>query len=419
MIKSVLILVSFLPFFSVSQTGSANPADKLPDWQRVIDNLPDIVSCLEKADSFGLIKELFDYNYINELKAQEKELVNATDSQKLTVRILDAFTRYVDNALNGNVPEFSYNGLYYTNSCIEAGQRVREALANSTVSELLTDSELQSLNYQNLKVLYRSLLDSIDNPSYPATVLSRKLRAVAGALNSVRWMNCLLQKNEFTIVVNIPSATLLLYNHGEPILESKVIVGKRTTRTPIFASVLTDITIYPYWMVPKSIATKELLPEIKKDIDYIERNGFQIVDAKGRVIEPDSVKWSALSKEYFPYTIRQSTGCDNSLGLIKLNIHDPFNVYLHDTPWKVLFESQRRFFSHGCIRVQKAKELSAYLLKENRIAVDTLDESKQYVGKNPRILSVKNKVPVLVLYNTAWFDAKGTVRFFPDIYSKF
>ena len=238
------------------------------------------------------------------------------------------------------------------------------------------------------------------------------------ALSTFQWMYPILERNESTIVVNIPSATLILFRYDVPIFESKVIVGKRSTRTPTIASVLTDITIYPYWIVPKTIAVKELLPEIKKDIRYLERNNFQVLDKKGKIVSPFTVPWSTLSRENFPYTIRQSTGCDNSLGLIKLNINNPFNVYLHDTPWKVLFESANRFYSHGCVRVQKARELSHILLKENSIAVDTLDEKASLLGKKPTLLRLPLKVPVLILYNTTWFDMEGDLRFFPDIYSK-
>ena len=257
--------------------------------------------------------------------------------------------------------------------------------------------------------------DSID---LKPKVYSRKLKGAETALNTFRWMYPILDENENTIIVNIPSATLLLFHYDTVIFESKVIVGKRSTRTPRIASVLTDITIYPYWIVPKSIATKELLPEIKKNIAYLERNNFQVLNKNGRIVKPGSVPWNTLTESNFPYTIRQSTGCDNSLGLIKLGINNPFNVYLHDTPWKILFESANRFYSHGCVRVQKAKELSHILLKENSIAVDTLDEKASLLGREPTVLKLQSKVPVLILYNTAWFDMKGDVRFYSDIYSK-
>jgi murein L,D-transpeptidase YcbB/YkuD len=293
-------------------------------------------------------------------------------------------------------PELSYNGLpdYYP---------------------LPINYEIASPCYELLKSKAIAMRDSV---VLKPKLYSRKLKGAEIALNAFRWMYPILTENENTIVVNIPSATLLLFHYEKPVFESKVIVGKRSTRTPRIASVLTDITIYPYWIVPKSIATKELLPEIKKNIAYLENNNFQVLDKNGRIVKASSVPWDTLTASNFPYTIRQSTGCDNSLGLIKLNISNPFNVYLHDTPWKVLFESANRFYSHGCVRVQKAKELSHILLKENSIAVDTLDEKASLLGREPTVLKLQSKIPVLILYNTAWFDMNGDVRFYPDIYSK-
>jgi murein L,D-transpeptidase YcbB/YkuD len=300
------------------------------------------------------------------------------------------------DSFHAEPPELSYNGLpdYYP---------------------LPTSYEIANPYYESLKSKAIAMRDSID---LKPKVYSRKLKGAETALNTFRWMYPILDENENTIIVNIPSATLLLFHYDTVIFESKVIVGKRSTRTPRIASVLTDITIYPYWIVPKSIATKELLPEIKKNIAYLERNNFQVLNKNGRIVKPGSVPWNTLTESNFPYTIRQSTGCDNSLGLIKLGINNPFNVYLHDTPWKILFESANRFYSHGCVRVQKAKELSHILLKENSIAVDTLDEKASLLGREPTVLKLQSKVPVLILYNTAWFDMKGDVRFYSDIYSK-
>jgi L,D-transpeptidase YcbB len=300
------------------------------------------------------------------------------------------------DTFQAEAPELSYNGLrdYYP---------------------LPLNYEIANLCYESLKSKAIAMRDSV---VLKPKLYSRKLKGAEFALNTFRWMYPILTENENTIVVNIPSATLLLFHYEKPVFESKVIVGKRSTRTPGIASVLTDITIYPYWIVPKSIATKELLPEIKKNIAYLENNNFQVLDKNGRIVKANSIPWNTLTASNFPYTIRQSTGCDNSLGLIKLNINNPFNVYLHDTPWKVLFESANRFYSHGCVRVQKAKELSHILLKENSIAVDTLDEKTSLLGREPTVLKLQSKIPVLILYNTAWFDIKGDVRFYPDIYSK-
>ncbi|HEX6181425.1 MAG TPA: L,D-transpeptidase family protein, partial [Chitinophagaceae bacterium] len=237
-------------------------------------------------------------------------------------------------------------------------------------------------------------------------------------LNTIRWLNCIKSAGS-VIVVNIPSASLLVYENGEVILESRVIVGKKTTRTPTLTSKVTEVVLYPYWMVPKSIATKELLPLIKKNPGYLNLNNMQVLDARGKVMNPADIDWNALSTNYFPYVLRQSTGCDNSLGLVKLNFYNPYNVYLHDTPWKVLFAANKRYFSHGCMRVEKAIELAHLLLEGNTMAVDSLEEKGCLINQSPVAVPASLQMPVFVLYNTAWIDSSANVSFDEDIYNRF
>lgn len=247
--------------------------------------------------------------------------------------------------------------------------------------------------------------------------LKKRLEDLNSAINTIRWLFCIKQ-SEHVVIVNIPSATLLVYEQGKAILESRIIVGKPSTRTPTLCSKITEVILYPYWMVPYSIATKELLPSIKKNAGYINANGYQVVDRQGRIVNPYKINWQSLSRSNFPYIIRQSTGCDNALGLIKLNFYNPFSVYLHDTPTKNLFKSNKRFYSHGCMRVEKAMELGHLVLKTNSIAIDTLEQKGCLRNQSPIIVPADEIIPVFVLYNTIWTDAQGKISFYPDIYRK-
>jgi murein L,D-transpeptidase YcbB/YkuD len=145
---------------------------------------------------------------------------------------------------------------------------------------------------------------------------------------------------------------------------------------------------------------------------------MQVLNKAGRLVTPRSINWAGLSPSYFPYVIRQSTGCDNSLGIVKLNFYSPYDVYLHDTPWKVLFNLNKRYFSHGCMRVEKAVDLAHFLLKENSVAIDTLIEKGCLHQQAPIPVAIADRTPVFVLYNTTWTDSAGTVQFNEDVYRK-
>lgn len=265
---------------------------------------------------------------------------------------------------------------------------------------VLNDGELRSTTLQVLNIPLQTRIVELKN-----------------TLNTMRWLNC-IKKEQHVVIVNIPSANLLLYEHEKLVMESRVIVGKRSTPTPTLSSTITEVILYPYWNVPYKIATQELLPAIKRNPGYINANNYQVLNSSGKVVDPAKVNWHSLSAGNFPYTIRQSTGCDNALGLIKLNFYNPFSVYLHDTPNKYLFSLNKRYFSHGCMRLQKAMELGHYIMQGNTIALDTLSEKGCLKNQSPITVPATEKIPVFVLYQTAWVDGSGSVFFYDDVYDR-
>jgi L,D-transpeptidase YcbB len=261
-------------------------------------------------------------------------------------------------------------------------------------------------------VIRGTLLNELNIP------LSSRLRQLFLSLNYYRWVYC-LSRQQPVVVVNIPAAYLKVYQEGKIILEMKTIVGKSSTPTPTLSSRITEVVLYPYWHVPNSIATKELLPSIKRDPGYIDANSYQVLNSQGKIMDPAKINWSALGPGNFPYTIRQSTGCDNALGLLKLNFYNPFSVYLHDTPTKSLFKLSKRFFSHGCMRMENPMEMGYLVLNNNTIAIDTLEQKGCLRNQAPVIVPADPQLPVVVWYNPAGTDATGRLVYYEDIYKRF
>lgn len=248
--------------------------------------------------------------------------------------------------------------------------------------------------------------------------LSVRLQQLYLALNYYRWLYCLVQQ-QAVIVVNLPAANLTVYQNREALLRMRMIVGKRSTPTYTLSARISEVILYPYWHVPRSIATKELLPAIKRNPGYIDAGNYQVLNKSGNIVDPYSVNWQALSQSNFPYLIRQSTGCDNALGLLKLNFYNPFGAYLHDTNNKNLFKQQKRFFSHGCMRMEKPMEMGHLILGPNRVAIDTLDQKGCLRNQSPITVKATERMPVIVWYNPAGIDSAGRVIFYEDVYGKF
>ncbi|MBL0146247.1 MAG: L,D-transpeptidase family protein [Chitinophagaceae bacterium] len=286
-----------------------------------------------------------------------------------------------------------------------------KSLPDNTLKQKLKEAQKQ-FGLLADGVLRTTILKELNVP------VAVRLKQLMLALNYYRWLNCVTQ-NQSVIVVNLPAAYLKVYKNSKTIFEMRVIVGKKATPTPTLTSKIDEVVLYPYWHVPYKIATKELLPSIKRNPGYINKNNYQVLNSAGNIVNPYSVNWRSLSAGYFPYTIRQSTGCDNALGLLKLNFYNPFSVYLHDTPNKNLFSMNKRFFSHGCMRMEKPMDIGHLVLKNNNIAIDTLEQKGCLRNQSPIFVKADVQMPVIVWYNPVGIDAEKRVIFYEDIYGKF
>jgi len=168
--------------------------------------------------------------------------------------------------------------------------------------------------------------------------------------------------------------------------------------------------------VPRSIAVEELIPKVQADPTYLERFGMKLMTTgpDAQEVDPGTVDWTAVRADSFPYRFRQEPGRLNALGRIKFMFPNPYDVYLHDTPSRSLFERAQRDFSHGCIRVEKPIDLAVYLMRKNnkwdRDAIETtLDEGTE------RTIYLPKPMPIHLLYWTAWADADGTIQYRTDI----
>lgn len=218
------------------------------------------------------------------------------------------------------------------------------------------------------------------------------------------------------IWVNLPGYKMELYDSGKLVLESKVIVGQPKTRTPVLNSKITNMITYPQWTVPYSIIFKEMLPKIRKDINYLRKENLMVVDRFDSVIDPHAIDWNKLGKNHFPYLLRQRQGDDNSLGVIKFNFSNKFSVYMHDTNARSLFERSDRALSHGCVRVQAWDSLSRFLLGRDsaNIPVDSL---RSWLARHEKHhIPLRRKLPVFFRYYTVYVTDKGEIRFLDDIY---
>jgi L,D-transpeptidase YcbB len=224
------------------------------------------------------------------------------------------------------------------------------------------------------------------------------------------------------IWVNLPAYYLKVYEKDSVALVSKVIVGKPATATPIITSTITDIMLYPTWTVPTSIITKDMLPGLKRNSNYLARRGLYLLNGRGKKIDAGSINWDKYSKG-IPFAIQQGSGNSNALGVIKFNFDNPYSVYLHDTNQRYLFKNGVRCLSHGCVRVQEWQKLADYLVRNDSLnlkpgdslAVNTDSVRKLMAQKINKKIVVKEKVALFIRYFGCEL-VEGSIKFYDDIY---
>lgn len=213
------------------------------------------------------------------------------------------------------------------------------------------------------------------------------------------------------VMVNQPSYRAEYFEDGKEKLAMNVVIGSPTHQTYFFYNKVQTVVFNPSWGVPRSIILNEMLPKVMRDTSYLDRNGYEVY-VGGKKVSASAVNWSAVAAGKAHVGIRQKPSLDNALGELKILFPNTHDIYMHDTPAKSYFSRDMRALSHGCIRLERPRDMAAAVLGK------PVEELGKYFGKDERGLKVANPVPVYIAYFTAWPDANGDVRFFNDIYDR-
>jgi len=250
--------------------------------------------------------------------------------------------------------------------------------------------------------------------------LSVRVRQIELTMERWRWLPSELVSAP--IIVNIPQFRLFAFESTADseahIRQMDVIVGKafEATQTPVFTADMSYLIFRPYWEVPYSIALKEIVPAARSNPASIDKHQMEIVRGSGDAVTvmPNTAENVELVAKG-ALRLRQRPGPNNSLGLVKFMLPNPYNVYLHSTPAQALFGESRRDFSHGCVRVSDPVGLAQYVLRDSP---EWTREKIQAAmnGTNPVTVTLKNRIRVFIVYGTALATESGNIFFFDDIY---
>ena len=237
------------------------------------------------------------------------------------------------------------------------------------------------------------------------------------AANMERWRWLPPQFESRYVAVNVPDQSLQYIRDGKPVLTSKVVVGRKTSATPIIRTEMKTVVVNPPWNIPGDIAARDLLPKLKRNANYLATRNMVVMDGPRGDPTGRTIKWRNIKPAEFPYAIRQLPGPATALGAVMLDMPNDFDVYLHDTPNKKLFDLTTREISNGCVRVQQIFPLASLALTDDaEDGMKMLNDARR-TRKTQRI-DLEKPVPVYFVYWTAMADEEGNVSFRPDRYGR-
>jgi murein L,D-transpeptidase YcbB/YkuD len=252
--------------------------------------------------------------------------------------------------------------------------------------------------------------------------LRRQRRAQQLALTLERWRWAAIPDAEY-VLVNLPAYQLEVVRGGQVLQTHRVVIGRPANPTPTLSSRLTSFTVAPAWLVPRRVATQQILPylqanaHISSEHDFLADNNYRLYDAHGRAVNPADVRWEAVTAQNFPYTIRQSSGCGNLLGNIIFPFANPYGLYLNDGPEPKWFDQSYRALGHGSLQLQGPMRLAAYLLGPDAANAHLPTEAQCEAAPQPRSFYLRRPVPLHVRYATCAVVA-GQLKFYADVYGQ-
>jgi L,D-transpeptidase YcbB len=264
-------------------------------------------------------------------------------------------------------------------------------------SQVFNDTLVAAVNHFRVRHGYKPngmISDSVVKEMNVPVV--KRIEQILMNMDRMRWLAPEPKGNLF--VINIPEFELHAYEGKQKIFDMDVVVGKEGHNTMMFNGDLNQVVFCPYWNVPPSIVAHEILPSMEKNPGYLAKENMEITG----------------NEDGLP-VIRQRPGGKNALGRVKFLFPNSFNIYLHDTPVKSLFEKDKRAFSHGCIRVREPEKMANYVLRNQPEWTPEKIEDAMSSGSE-KFVKVKNPISVVITYYTAWVDDNGQLNFREDIY---
>lgn len=351
-------------------------------------------------------------------------------SDEMLIAIQRAITHYQRIVANGGWPEMPGKRM------IRVGDSDDRVPALRRILRVMGDYR-KSSGYFSSRTLDSSLADAVkrfqsrhglrasgrvDRPTLAALNVpaKKRLQQLRQNYDRVSELLRMAPTDDRYILVNAAAFQLEAVDRHQVELRHRVIVGRQGRETPRLRAMIKGVNFFPYWKVPESVAVLDIIPRLRKEPDFLYKEGIRIVegDFNGPEINATNINWDFVDTKKIRF--KQDPGPKNALGLVRIDMQNPEGVYMHDTPLKNLFNQNSRAFSAGCVRVQNVFDVIEWLLRyEPTWGQGTSGQIQSVLdGGQPVDIALTRPVPVYFAYITGWAEPDGAVQFRFDIYGR-
>lgn len=403
----VLLTEGIYTFCKHLTNGKLSALDYHKSWNYPQALFPAIDSVL-----LYLIKENKIDSIAPYFQPKSESYLHMVDEYKWLANLKDSLSEYTRLKYPGELIRKGDSNLFV----MQLKQALYERkLINYDSIDLKFDDQLEQA-VKDFQIRHGLIPDGIPGPNTYTFLywkIDNYLNTLKINLERIRWLPRDLPNTN--LLVNIPSGEILLHNKNQLIFNSRAIVGKLKNQTPVFTSEIEYLVYNPCWTIPESIATKKILFRLKKDSSYLDKRNM-FITLKGKIQEHDSIDFSIYNESNFPFKIYQRSDKNNALGKVKFMFKNPYNIYLHDTPGKYLFNRDHRTFSHGCVRIENALELSDIILQNLN---NHKNDKSYYLNKGfPEKIYLEKTIQINILYLTCSYNSKlKKLQYFKDVYN--
>ena len=365
-----------------------------------------LISELKNADAYGLDVKDFRLPSLPEGENVSLTTEAAADAE---LQLSQAALKYARFARGGRItdPAAQLNSnLDRRPQWIDPKIILEKLAASETPDAVLRDLHPKHAQFEKLRQLF---VAALPKTGAPMSASAKRLRA---NMEMWRWMN--EDMGDLHVFNNIPEFMQYVYKNGQIVRSEKIVAGMLDKQSSIFSRPLKYVVLRPQWRVPESIKVKELWPSLIRGGGYMRQYGLELETKDGRRVDWQKIDW--VKTDIRNYEVVQPPGPRSVLGHVKFTFPSQHTIFMHDTPDKWMFKSAQRTLSHGCLRVQKPMDLAEIILEHDKGWDKAKIAELNRAGPLNNEVVIDKRVPIHLVYFTAWAGDDGRMKIFPDIY---